>query len=298
MKAKDFFTTLKTQGKISNEEYDKFIEGVPEFDIPDNAFKAFEEKFMTVERASTNPDVVSRLRVQALNPIDNDLNKLIEIIGTVDKHAAVEISGLVRNGTTSPDTYKQLAAIAGNLPKLFDKIKAVPSDEDSKKTIAEQKRAIAELTEKFTGAQQDYEKKVKTAEDGYNNKITEFTLNNLLEKKAGSFTFADAYQDARPELTKAILGEIRGGNILELATKDNEDDIQIMELKDGVKIPKFNGNTPVTIDGLLEERFKKFTKQNGTDTQRQTTTFQYRDQGNDGKQQQARRGASTEVQQK
>lgn len=301
MKSKDFFTTLKTQGKISSDEFDAFIESVPDFEMPDGAFKSFEEKFMTVERASTHPELNSMLRARALSPMDNDLSTLINVIGSVDPYAANEISKIVRvggNGKSTPDTYKQLAAVVENLPKILDKVKVAPNDEDAKKTIESQKRAISELTEKFTKAEADYDKRGKAMQAEFDGKMSEYHLTSKLEKMADSYNFADAYQDARPELTKAILGEIRSGNLLEIAkNSNNEDEIQIMEMKDGVKSPKFNGNTPVTIKALLDDKFKKFMKVNGTDPTQQMRHIQYQDGGQGGQQQrvEARRGASTEV---
>jgi len=298
MKSKDFFLTLKNQGKITNEELDKFLETVPDFDFPDSAFKSFEEKFMTVERASTHPDVVSKLRMQNLNPIDRDLAKIIEEISKEDKWQAAEIAKIVRQGSDSPDTYRQIAALTEAIPKMFAKVKVAPNDEEAKKTIADQKRAIEELTGKFTTAESDYHKKYKAAEEGFTNQLHDYKLGARLEKLAGSRTFADAYKDTIPVLTKALLGEIKASNTLKYATKENgEEDVQVMEMKDGALIPKFNGNTPVTIDMLIEEKFKPFEKQNGVETPRQTTTFQYRDKDNGGGQQQvSRRGSSTEVQ--
>lgn len=298
MKSKDFFMTLKTQGKITNEELDKFLESVPDFDFPDSAFKSFEEKFMTVERASTHPDVVSKLRMQNLNPIDRDLAKIVEEISKVDKWQAAEIAKIVRQGSDSPDTYKQLAALAEALPKVIEKVKVAPNDEDAKKTIADQKKTIEELTGKFTTAEADYNKKYKAAEEGFTTQLHDYKLGARLEKLAGSRTFADAYKDTMPVLTKALLGEIKASNILKYATKENgEEEIQVLEKnKDGALVPKFNGNTPFTIDMLIEEKFKPFEKQNGVETQRETKTFQYRDKDNGGQQQPSRRGSSTEVQ--
>lgn len=296
MKSKDFFMTLKTQGKITNEDLDKFLETVPDFEFPDSAFKSFEERFMTVERASTHPDVVSKLRMQNLNPIDRDLAKIIEEISKVDKWAAAEVAQLVRQGTDSPDTYKQIAALAATIPKVFDKVKVAPNDEDAKKTIADQKKAIEELTSKFTTAQADYDKKYKAAEDGFTSQMSDYKMGSYLDKLVGSRTFADVYKDTRPTITKALLGEIKASNTLRYATKENgEEEIQVMETKDGALIPKFNGNTPVTIDMLIEEKFKPFEKQNGVENPRQTTTIQYRESNGQQQQTERRQGRSTEV---
>ena len=57
MKAKDFFNKLKTDGKITDEDFVKFIDTLPDIEIPDTAVTAFERSFLTPERAITHNEV-------------------------------------------------------------------------------------------------------------------------------------------------------------------------------------------------------------------------------------------------
>lgn len=282
MKGKEWFSTLKTQGKISHEEYDKFIETVPEFEIPDNAIKAFDEKFMTTERAIAHPEVTKKLKFETLNPLSRDMEKLVQIIAKIDPDAARTISRLTKpvgEGREIPDTYKQSEAITNLLPGLFDKVKAPvqANDEDAKKKLEEQKRTIEELTEKFTVFKNESEGNMKKALALKDKDLIDYKKGAYLEKLASSYTFADAFKDTRPTLTKAMLGELANTNLLEYTTRENnEEDVLVLEQKDGHTSPKFNGNNPVTIKSLMDEKFKPFLKVNGVDADNsQTRTQQF-----------------------
>jgi hypothetical protein len=290
MKSKDFFAKLAENGKITNEEYKKFMESVADSEIPDSVFAAIEEKFMTAERAATHPEVMAKLRWETLNPINRELEKLLPILEKVDKYTATEISGLVRdnNGAKTPDTYKQLGAISAALPKLFDKLKVAPNDEESKKVIEEHKRTIQELTDKFTGVEEETKKKIQAIEAAKSKEFNDYKLNGELEKMVNSYTFADAYSETKNTLTKAILAELKAKNHLALATKDTgEEVIEVQELHNGTARPKFNGNTPVVIKSLLDEAFTPFLKKSNADSGD--------DQGNGQQSSQSQRSSSYKV---
>lgn len=291
MKLKDFFSQLKTQGKISLEEYDKFIEGVPEGEISDNVVKAFEGSFMTLDRAAANPEIISKVKLQALNPLDNDIKKMLQVIEGIDKHKAVEISGLTRHGD-HPDTYKQSMAIAEYLPKLVEKLKVAPTDEDSKKKIADLQKINSDLTEKFSTVEKEKETWKKGIETEFGKREKDYKINGHLENMARSYTFAEAYEANRGLLTKAILGDLKSSNQFDITMKDGNEVLEVFELKDGVMSPKFNGNNPVTAQSLLDEKFKALLKQNGTDNNSddQMKTQQFRTTDNQNQNQ--RRGAS------
>jgi hypothetical protein len=277
MKLKDFFAQLKTQGKISHEEYDKFLESDLQ-EIPDAAVKAFEERFMTPERASTHPEVVWKLKAQALNPLDNDIKKMLETVEGIDKYTAMEIAKHVRQTKEGDvaDTYKQFQALTAALPKLIDKVKVAPNDEEAKAKLTAQKKLIDDLTEKFSGVEKEKEDWKKNIETEYGKREKNYRVDGLLEKMVNSYTFAEAYEQNRPLLTKALLGEIKSSNLFDIAKKNEDDVLEVYELKDGVMSPKFNGNTPVTVQSLLDEKFKPLLKQNGVESEKQMTTHQFR----------------------
>lgn len=280
MKRKDFWKKLADQGKIDNAEYRAFMDAEGDGEIPDAVFASIEDKFMTLDRAAAHPDIAKKIRFDTLNPISRDLEKLHSILGSIDPHTSREISRLTikRGDNEVPDVYKQMEAMTVHLPKLFDKVKVAPDDVESKKQIEELKRINGEFTDKFSKFEKEKEEQIRQVKSESEKQIKDFKLGSLLEKKASSYTFADTYKDARPLLTKATLGELRSKHLLDLATTDGEETIGVFELDNGAPRPKFNGNTAVTIDSLLDEAFKPFLKVNGKDAddQGQTRHQQFR----------------------
>lgn len=284
MKYKDYFLKLKEQGKIKNEDYNKFIETVPEGEMPDTIFPILENTFLTIERASSDPGVKGKLKSELLDPIDNDLKTIMKSF-PADKIIEIE---------RETSTYRKMQLIKEMLPDVIAKASKAPNDEEAKKKLVDAQNAMHDLTEKFTKLNSDVEQERKTMKSDFDNKIKGFRLDTHLESLVNSYTFADSYKETRNTLTKAMLGEIKQKHKLDLVEKEGELDIHILG-EDGA--PRFEGNTPVTITKLLDSTFKPFLKVNNSEEvkeQKRQETQQYRI---DNTQTQIRRGASTEVKQ-
>lgn len=256
MKFKDFFSKLKEQGKIKNEEYDKFLESIPDAEMPDTVFPVFESAFLTIDRAASDKSVKARIKSDLLDPIDNDLK-------TIMKHLPAEAIIEIERADS---TYKKMELIREAIPQAIAKASKAPNDEEAKKKLQESQAAIHELTEKFTKLNSEREQEKKSLQIEYENKIKGFRLDTHLESLANSYTFADVFKDARPKLTKAILNEIKQKNKLDLVEKEGGLDIHILD-ENGA--PRFEGNTPVTISSLLEPEFKPYLKVNNSEGQQQ-----------------------------
>lgn len=282
MKIKEYFLKLKEQGKIKNEDYDKFVETVPEGEMPDTIFPILENTFLTLERASSDPSVKGRLKSELLDPIDNDLKSIMK---SFPAEKIIEIE-------REQSTYKKMQLIKEMLPDVIAKAAKAPNDEEAKKKLAELQAANHDMTEKFTKLNADRENDKKALQSDFENKIKGFRLDTHLESIANSYTFADVFKDARPTLTKALLGEIKTKHKLDLVEKEGDLNIQIL---DEHGAPRFEGNTPVTINSLLDSSFKPYLKQNSADEgqgqQRQATTQYKVPDANP----QIRRGISTSV---
>lgn len=261
MKIKDYFSKLKEQGKIKNDDYDKFLESIPEGEMPDTVFPILENTFLTIDRAASDKSVKARIKSDLLDPIDNDIKTMMKHLPAED---VIEIE-------RAESTYKKLELIRESLPKAISKASKAPNDEEAKKKLQESQAAIHDLTEKFTKLNSEREQEKKTLQSEYENKIKGFRLDTHLESLANSYTFADVFKDARPKLTKAILNEIKQKNKLDLVEKEGELDIHILD-ENGA--PRFEGNTPVTISSLLEPEFKPYLKVNNSEAQQQQTTQQ------------------------
>lgn len=308
MKLKDFFSKIGEQGGFSGDDFKKFVDGLPDGDVPDDVFKQHETAFLTKERAATDPDIVGRLRVEHLNPINRDLQKMLSAIDNYDKYTSSEIARLTRkvgkgdNEKEVPDTYKQLEALTNSLPKIIEKMKVAPSDEETKKALADKEKVLQELNQKFVELEKGKEASIKKIHEEYQKKDNDRQVDFMLENLVNSYTFADAYKDTKSTLTKALINDLKKGQILALATKENGDPfIDVQEIKDGIARTKFNGNTPVTIKSLLDSTFEPFLKKNnsgddgsGGQNQQQHNQQQSFRVGGDGKTA-PRQGASVSV---
>lgn len=253
MKLKDFLSKLKKDGKINSAEFDSAIETAPDWDFPDKAIDPFEASFLTLDRAATEKSVHSKLKREFLDPFDNDFKKILGVIDTFDHFKASEIDKLA-------STYEKSSAITTYLPDLLNKIKAAPAgDEETKKELKKQKDTVQELLAKIEKINTETAEREKHWQKEAEEKINSYKLNGELEKLSKSIKLASEFEKARDHITKSILGEIKASNNLAIAETDGQTVVQVLD-KEGK--PRFNGNSAITINQLLEEGFKPFIKAN------------------------------------
>lgn len=258
MKFKDFLTKLKKDGKISQAKFDAAIESAPDWDFDDEAIQAFEESFLTPDRAVTDKRVHSKIKSDVLLPVDTNIKTMLSFIDTVDKFRASEIDKL-------NSTYEKQQAINAFIPELFEKTKKQGvTDEDTKKKLKTYEDSEKDLLARIDKMNKEYSEKEKFFQTEYEKKISDYQLNTELEKLANSFKFGKAFQDetVRKDITKVKLDGLRSKHALKLVTTETgQPNIQVTD-KEGK--PLFNGNSAVTISQLLEEEFKPYIKANNT----------------------------------
>lgn len=260
-KYKDFFAKLKEQGKINLPEYEEYLKTVPDAEIPDAVVKAIEDNFMTKSRALADRSINNEIWGKALFPVDKEIEKITSILEPLDKDIVNDIRWAVKElspGNPVPDTFKQLGIITSALPKVFNKLKttAVP-DEETKKKIQEYEKTIQGFTDQFANAEKEYKSNLKNVETEWENKFHDFRLGAELQSLGNKFTLAEAFEEIRPNITEVIMSKIRSSNNLKLGEKDGRPAVLVY---DETGKPKFNGNTPVTVDLLLEEAYKPYLK--------------------------------------
>lgn len=286
MKLKDYFLKQKEAGKISNEAYDKFLETVPDGELPDDIFQVLDQTFLTPERAISHKDVAGRLKVQTLNPLDTEIKNMLKFLPA---ELVIEIE-------RESNTYKKAEMVTAAIPQAIAKASKAPNDEEAKKKVQELQTANQDMITKFEKLNTERESERNKLKSDYDSQIKNFKLDVELQKRANSYTFAEAYGETRDTITKALLSEIKSKNKLDLIEKDGAFDISILDEHGS---PRFenNGNTPVTIKSLLDAPFKPFLKVNNTENGKEKQaqkTQQYR-VDSQNQQTTARRGASTEV---
>jgi hypothetical protein len=255
MKLKDFFSKVKDSGKIDNEDFVKFVEAVPDVDFPDTAFGAFEQKFMTFERAIADKEVKRRLRADILDPVDSEIAKILPLLGYDNSHEIAR----------EADTYKKIAGLTKEIPSVLQKAsKGVENADEFKKKLSEKDNIITDLTKKFETLESEHKTNVGDVTKGFEKKLHDYRLDTELEKLSSKYTFAEAYEKTREQIQRAMLGDLRSSHKLQLADKEGKADISILN-DDGS--PRFDGNTPVTIKSLLDKVYEPFLKKsNGTET--------------------------------
>lgn len=263
-KFKDFFSKLREQGKIKSEAWDKFLEAVPEGEIPDEAIRSFEDSFLTLDRAVGHPAVNGTIRAQILDTFDNDFQKIIATLEGVDKETAEEIKGAMSG--SRPNTFKRMELLTKTLPLVFEKVKTSKhGDDDFKKKLAEKDNVIKDITDRVSKIQQEKEQREKELEEAYNKRFNQYILRSELEKLGSEYKLADAYEKNRAAVNKLVMSEILTSNNLKLGEK--EEGQYFIQVFDDKGSPRFDGNTPVTINSLLENHYKPYLKQSNSDSE-------------------------------
>lgn len=298
MKFKDFLTKLKADGKITQPEFLTAIETAPEWEFPDKAVEAFESTFLTLDRATTDKSVHTKIKREVLDSVDRDLHELVDF--NLKDYVQFQDKRLdaFRKENNTHEKVKILAAL---LDDGFKRVKVPATDDDTKKKLKEKEDAVSELMARIEKMNNEYSVKEKSFQTDYDKKISEYKLINELEKLANGFKFGKAYTDEtiRKDITKGKLDLLRATNKLEYVEKDGQPTIQVLN-EEGK--PRFmeNSNTPVTVNKLLEDAFKIYIKANNTgddddDSSSQSSQETKRFRPSDDKNTKHRQGTRTTV---
>lgn len=249
MKYKDYFLKLKEQGEINNEAFIKFLDTVPDGELPDEVFQVLDTTFMTSKRALTHKDVSGKIKAEVLDVVDKDIAKALKYL-PAEKVLEIE---------RETNTFKKLELVREAIPVAISKASKAPNDEEAKKKLQESQTVIQELTQKFETLNSETANKIKEVESAAEMRVKNFRIDSELEKLSNSYTLADAHKETRGIITKALLGEIKAKNKLDLVEKNGEAQIVVY---DDHGAPRFenDGNTPVTIKSLLDNSFKPLLK--------------------------------------
>lgn len=264
MKLKDFFLNKNKQAKISNEDFNKVVETMPDLEIPDVWVNLFDNEFLTRDRAVADQKIYAKIQAEQLDAVDKIVADYLPLLGDEDKVA-------VQN---EKSTFQKLKIAKDGIAKSIDRIKTEnPSNDEKIKELTKQNQ---EYVSKIAAVNKQWETTLTEKEKAFESQKKGMQLDWTLDRKLGEFTFADEYKELRPTLTKTIIDKIKQENALVM---DESGNIQVHEkTESGVTKQKFIGNDAVTLDKLLEDPLKPFLKKNnaadppkpGTPPQRQT----------------------------
>lgn len=248
MKAKDYFSKLKEQGKISLEDYDKFLESVPDFEVPDAVEKAVSSSFMTLDRAKADTNLRKHFHRELYDAFDAAIHEILPALDVFDAQAIQQ----------QTDTFQKLKMSKSAIEKKIEKVAKSNPDESAK--LKELKAINEELTAKFGAKDQEWQSKLEANNKNWEGKLNDFKIDHLLTEKILKYEFADGYN--KEATARLIKSDLLSSNKLALSENGQ---ISVLELVDGVAKPKFDGNDPVTIEKLLEPQVKPFLKKNNAD---------------------------------
>lgn len=281
MKAKEYFAKLKEQGKISLEDYDKFLETIPDtLEIPDTVAATLSDKFMTRDRAKTDSELRKVFHRELYDAVDAGIHESLPALDVFD---AQDIQN-------EPDTFKKIKKIRAAIERKIEKVGKAPSAEESQK-LKELKALNEELTAKFGAKDQEWQGKLEANNQKWQKDLNDFKIDHTLSEKILKYSLADEFD--KDSVTRLIKLDLLNKNSLALGENGQ---IIVQEVVDGKAKPKFDGNDPVTIEKLLEAQVKPFLKKNNSDAgdtqqqQQQTQTRQINNNGN-----QPMRGAGRSV---
>jgi hypothetical protein len=262
MKLKEYFLKLKTQGKITNEEFDKSLETLADTEIPDQIISALDDKFLTRERAVTDKEIYRRVYAEALNGVDSTISNLLPTLAS--KSDQVAISGEV-------DTFKKLKMLDAAYKRQYEELKKTAPD--ANKLNEEYQKNVRELTEKLESAQGEKEKvisemdtKIKEVTSQKEKELKQFKLRTDITGKLAQIEFAKEFTE-NPKVKETVFNGILNSVFKNDLDYDDQGHIAVQEIVNGVPKPKFfpGTNDQVTIEKLLETETSPYLKRNNSD---------------------------------
>jgi len=252
MKVKDFFSKRVNQAKITDESVTKFLEALSatELEIPDAIDAILEEHFMTRERAVNDPKVYGKGRAEAFDAMDSAITKIIPLVKGIDPNLVVDVE-------TEQSTVQKIAKLGAALGKAHEKFKGAGAQESDK--VKEYEKQMSELLEKIKSINAERETEKISLTQAFEAEKKDLHLNYVIRDKVNAIEFAEEHKPLRDALTRVIVEDLKKDSHLSL---NDQGQIVVSVLENGVPKPKFSGNSPVTFESVLEEKAKPYVKKN------------------------------------
>jgi hypothetical protein len=259
MKAKDYFSALKTQGKINNDDFDKFIEDLKdEFEVPDGVKAVIDANFMTKERASTDKDIMRTARAEVLNGVDAHITELIKGFSTADQMSI----------STEKDTNKKIKMLHAVLSKKYEDLKTGMTD--SEKSTEESKIAIRDLTARVEASERSkldliekHERELTETKEAVVKEEKRLRIKADLRAKLNEVEYAKEYVEdpiRKQDMFDSMMNRILKHDL----DYDDTGNMVVQEIVNGVAKPKFISGTNelYTVGKLLETETSRYIKKN------------------------------------
>lgn len=245
MKGKEYFQKLIEQGKLESEDVKKFIETVPDFEMPDPVFAEFEGNFLTRDRAYADSKIRAKLRTEVFDAFEKNFEKIYTLI---DADTLMDIK-------QERDSFKKIDMMVTGLNKSIDAAKHGKVDQTEAIKALEKTRD--ELLGKIKTINSEREEEKAKLLEGFEKEKEESTIHHSLISGLSKFELGKEHTALKDSIFSVIITDLKANNALKIDKTNGQ--IGVFNA-DGS--PKFEGNTQVTIDKLLEAKISPYVKRN------------------------------------
>lgn len=246
MKLTEWLKTILVSVVEKPEDADLFLSAsdLKAVEVPDDIQKAFNERYLTRDRAMSDEKIIRELdkkaKGQILDMVDARVKKIVPLLSEEDqKLLALESSSL-----------NKLEILANAIPNLS-------KNDDVKKASEAFRKKEAELHEKIS----TLEGTIKQKDANFDKQIKDVKLDYALRTKVAAFELAPEFNDEehRNFLADSAIHSLKQSYKVEFDDKD-ERVLHLRKEVDGATTDVYEGNTKVTLDDALKKKYEKFLK--------------------------------------
>jgi len=228
------------------EEADLFLAAsdLTAVEVTDEMQKAFNDKYLTRERAVTDEELLKTLNKNArgliLDLVDARIKKIVPLLSEDDqKIFAAE--------TNTLNKLDLLSAAMGNLGK----------NDDVKKVSEAARKREAELHEKISG----FEEQIKQKDANFDKEIKGVKLDYALRSMVAGFELAPEFStdEHKNFLAESTIHSLKSNYKLEFDDKD-ERVIHLRKEVDGATVDVYEGNAKVSLTDVLKKKYEPYVK--------------------------------------
>lgn len=247
MKLTEWLKTILVSVVEKPEDADLFLSAsdLKAVEVPDDIQKAFNERYLTRDRAMSDEKIIRELdkkaKGQILDMVDARVKKIVPLLSEEDqKLLALESSSL-----------NKLEILANAIPNLS-------KNDDVKKASEVFRKKEADLHEKISLL----EDQIKKKDANFDKQIKDVKLDYVLRTKVAGFDLAPEFSDEehRNFLADSTIHFLKSNYKVEFDDKD-ERVLHLRKEVDGAITDVYEGNNiKVTLDDVLKKRYEKFLK--------------------------------------
>lgn len=250
MKLKEWLKSVMGPVFTKPEELDTFLSAsdMKEIEVPEEIQKAFNTKYMTLDRAMADENVLRQVqknvRGMVFGSVDQKLKKLLPKLSAEDQEKI----------NAENDTLVKL--------ELFDKaLDNISKSEDVKKVNEVFRKKEEELHEQIKGLSTQLSEREKNFKEEVKNVKLDFAL----RQRVAGFKLAPEFDNEkhRNYLAEMVTHTIKKQYALDFDEKEPSN-ILLRKNVDGALTDVYDGNTKLTIDSVLQKEYEPYVLKNNS----------------------------------